>query len=146
MRQLKLAGGSAAARSHRLARLLASGLGGLAAMISSSWQPHRGGHLARLGGEGDGGGGDDLPESEKLFFILASISLVALAGLMSGLTLGLMSLDVVDLQVILRSGSEREKRYARKIEPVSREKAKKKAMPNSSFFFTRTSRRRRRLF
>lgn len=119
MRQLKLAGGNAAARSHRLARLFASALGGLASMVSRSWQPHLGGHLAQLGGEGEGGGDDDLPKSEKIFFVLASISLVALAGLMSGLTLGLMSLDVVDLQVILRSGSEREKGYARKIAPVS---------------------------
>ena len=60
-----------------------------------------------------------LPESERLFFFFASVALVILAGLMSGLTLGLMSLDVVDLQVILRSGSEREKSYARKIAPVS---------------------------
>ena len=116
MRQLKLAGGNAAARSHRLARLFASALGGLGALISKSWQPHSRGLLGQLGED------DDLPESEKIFFIIASVALVLLAGLMSWLTLGLMSLDVVDLQVILRSGSEREKGYARKIAPV-REKS-----------------------
>ena len=106
MRQLKLASG--AARSHRLARLFAGALGGLGTMLSKAWHPHSRGRL----------GEDELPEGEKLFFVLASVALVLLAGLMSGLTLGLMSLDVVDLQVILRSGSEREKRYARKIAPV----------------------------
>ena len=40
------------------------------------------------------------PEA-RLAYILISIGLVLLAGLMSGLTLGLMSMDAVDLEVLL---------------------------------------------
>ncbi len=47
-----------------------------------------------------------------------SVALVLVAGIMSGLTLGLMSLDVVDLQVLIRSGTDKEKRYAAAIEPL----------------------------
>ena len=36
----------------------------------------------------------------RLVYILISIGLVILAGLMSGLTLGLMSMDAVDLEVL----------------------------------------------
>ena len=35
----------------------------------------------------------------RLVYILISVGLVLLAGLMSGLTLGLMSMDAVDLEV-----------------------------------------------
>ena len=38
---------------------------------------------------------------------------------MSGLTLGLLQLDTVDLEVLRRSGTERERRHAARIEPVS---------------------------
>ena len=38
-------------------------------------------------------------EAETLFNLLASVGLTLFAGLMSGLTLGLMSLDHVDLEV-----------------------------------------------
>ena len=37
---------------------------------------------------------------------------------MSGLTLGLLQLDTVDLEVLRRSGTERERRHAARIEPV----------------------------
>lgn len=40
-------------------------------------------------------------EAQTLFNILASVGLTLFAGLMSGLTLGLMSLDHVDLEVQL---------------------------------------------
>lgn len=45
---------------------------------------------------------------------------------MSGLTLGLLQLDAVDLEVLRRSGTDREKRHAAAIEPVrvSRQKNK----------------------
>ncbi|MCO5567069.1 hypothetical protein L7F22_020754 [Adiantum nelumboides] len=39
-------------------------------------------------------------------------------GLMSGLTLGLMSLGLVDLEVLRKSGSEKDRKYAAKILPV----------------------------
>lgn len=41
-----------------------------------------------------------------------SIFLVLFAGIMSGLTLGLMSLGLVDLEVLQQSGSEEEKKQA----------------------------------
>lgn len=89
-------------------------------MLSNSWRsnPYSRELAAAMGDIGDASPSRPLPPGEKTFFLIASVALVLLAGLMSGLTLGLMSLDVVDLQVILRSGSEREKRYARKIAPV----------------------------
>ncbi len=43
---------------------------------------------------------DDAPaEGQKVLFLCISVFLVLMAGLMSGLTLGLMSLDQVDLEV-----------------------------------------------
>ena len=50
--------------------------------------------------------------------VAGSVALTLFAGLMSGLTLGLMSLDNVDLEVLKRSGTPREKAYASKIMPV----------------------------
>ncbi|KAL6971436.1 DUF21 domain-containing protein [Sarracenia purpurea var. burkii] len=44
--------------------------------------------------------------------------LVIFAGIMSGLTLGLMSLSLVDLEILQRSGSPAEKKQAAKILPV----------------------------
>ncbi len=53
-----------------------------------------------------------------LIYGCTSAGLVLFAGLMSGLTLGLMSLDVVELEVLRRSGTERQKHYAERIIPV----------------------------
>jgi hypothetical protein len=53
--------------------------------------------------EGEG----ELSPTTRLAFIVISVSLVITAGLMSGLTLGLMSMDVVELEVLKRSGSVR---------------------------------------
>ncbi|PNH02194.1 hypothetical protein TSOC_011858 [Tetrabaena socialis] len=41
-----------------------------------------------------------------------------MAGLMSGLTLGLLSLDAVDLEVLLRSGSAKEQKWVKKVMPI----------------------------
>ncbi|CAM0875496.1 unnamed protein product [Alopecurus aequalis] len=46
------------------------------------------------------------------------VVLVLFAGLMSGLTLGLMSLSLVDLEVLSKSGTDKDKKYAAKILPV----------------------------
>lgn len=43
---------------------------------------------------------------------------VLFAGMMSGLTLGLMSMDIVELEVLRRSGSETEAKQAERIIPV----------------------------
>lgn len=40
------------------------------------------------------------------------VGLVLFAGLMSGLTLGLMSLGLVDLEVLMRSGTPADRKHA----------------------------------
>ncbi|KAL5054447.1 hypothetical protein RYX36_035129 [Vicia faba] len=59
---------------------------------------------------------------EPGFFIhiLVIVLLVVFAGLMSGLTLGLMSLSLVDLEVLAKSGTPRDRKHAEKILPVVR--------------------------
>ena len=42
------------------------------------------------------------------------------AGIFSGLTLGLLSLDETTLQVVERAGTEKEKKHARRIMPLVR--------------------------
>lgn len=51
---------------------------------------------------------------EPGFFIhiLIIVLLVVFAGLMSGLTLGLMSLSLVDLEVLAKSGTPRDRKHA----------------------------------
>ncbi|CAL5220784.1 g2852 [Coccomyxa viridis] len=63
-------------------------------------------------------GSHDVTPQLRLVYILISIGLVLLAGLMSGLTLGLMSMDAVDLEVLMRSGTPAEKKHAQRIAPV----------------------------
>jgi hypothetical protein len=43
--------------------------------------------------------GADLSSTEKIVYVVISVCLVLIAGMMSGLTLGLMSLDTIDLEV-----------------------------------------------
>ncbi|XP_023529506.1 DUF21 domain-containing protein At2g14520 isoform X2 [Cucurbita pepo subsp. pepo] len=50
--------------------------------------------------------------------ILIIAFLVIFAGLMSGLTLGLMSMSLVDLEVLAKSGTPKDRKYAAKIMPV----------------------------
>ncbi|WJX46409.1 DUF21 domain-containing protein [Trifolium repens] len=59
-------------------------------------------------------------ESEFFVHILIIVLLVVFAGLMSGLTLGLMSLSLVDLEVLAKSGTPHDRKYAEKILPVVR--------------------------
>lgn len=51
-------------------------------------------------------------ETEFFVRIAVIVFLVVFAGLMSGLTLGLMSLSLVDLEVLAKSGTPKDKKYA----------------------------------
>ncbi|XP_057542215.1 DUF21 domain-containing protein At2g14520-like [Amaranthus tricolor] len=59
---------------------------------------------------------------EPHFFINIGVIvfLVLFAGLMSGLTLGLMSMSLVDLEVLAKSGTPSDRKHAEKILPVVR--------------------------
>ncbi|KAL8230847.1 hypothetical protein R6Q57_000625 [Mikania cordata] len=57
-------------------------------------------------------------ESEFFLYLMIIVGLVAFAGLMAGLTLGLMSLGLVDLEVLIQSGRPRDRKHASKIFPV----------------------------
>ncbi|PRW32510.1 Metal transporter CNNM4 [Chlorella sorokiniana] len=61
---------------------------------------------------------EELSANERLWMACISVLLVVFAGLMAGLTLGLLSLDKVDLQVIKRSGTPQEVWLAERVEPV----------------------------
>jgi len=51
-------------------------------------------------------------------YILISILLVLFAGMASGLTIGLLSMDMMSLEIFQRSGTPKEKKYAEKIVPL----------------------------
>lgn len=51
-------------------------------------------------------------ESQFFIHILIILLLVAFAGMMSGLTLGLMSLSLVDLEVLAKSGTPNDRKNA----------------------------------
>ncbi|WOL03212.1 hypothetical protein Cni_G11932 [Canna indica] len=85
--------------------------------------------VAAAAGGGGGKGGelvsvlqqaDDIPFGTMWWYVYAGISclLVLFAGIMSGLTLGLMSLGLVDLEILQRSGTATEKKQAAIIFPV----------------------------
>jgi hypothetical protein len=66
---------------------------------------------------------EDVDFGTPWWWIYAGISaaLVLFAGIMSGLTLGLMSLGLMDLEVLQQSGTEEEKKQAAAILPVVKE-------------------------
>lgn len=57
---------------------------------------------------------DDIPFNTPWWYIYAGLSclLVIFAGIMSGLTLGLMSLGLVELEILQRSGTSTEQKQA----------------------------------
>ncbi|WFC96734.1 cell agglutination protein Mam3 [Malassezia brasiliensis] len=67
-----------------------------------------------------GGGGDDAEQAAKTALaksldLVMIGALVLLGGIFAGLTLGLMGLDMVNLQVLMTSGSEQERKNATKV-------------------------------
>ncbi|XP_053181070.1 metal transporter CNNM4 [Scomber japonicus] len=63
-------------------------------------------------------------EKKSLLPIWLQVILIAfllvLSGMFSGLNLGLMALDPMELRIVQSCGTEKEKKYARKIEPIRR--------------------------
>ena len=57
---------------------------------------------------------EDIAFGKPWWFVYAGVSclLVLFAGIMSGLTLGLMSLNLVELEILQRSGTSTEKKQA----------------------------------
>ena len=59
------------------------------------------------------------PNTPRFWITLgACFVLVMLGGLFAGLTIGLMSLDVTNLQIIINSGNPKQVKYAKKILPL----------------------------
>ncbi|KAK9045182.1 hypothetical protein V6N11_059071 [Hibiscus sabdariffa] len=63
---------------------------------------------------------NDVPCCESMFWVymVVCVALVSFAGLMSGLTLGLMSLSLVDLEVVIKAGQPQDRKNAEKILPI----------------------------
>jgi hypothetical protein len=55
---------------------------------------------------------------EYILNSLISLFLICFAGLMSGLTLGLLSIDPMQLKVLKRAGTDHEKKLAARIQPL----------------------------
>lgn len=57
---------------------------------------------------------NDVPCCQTMFwvYLMISASLVLFAGIMSGLTLGLMSLSLVDLEVLTKAGQPEDRKNA----------------------------------
>ncbi|XP_076846053.1 metal transporter CNNM4 isoform X2 [Brachyhypopomus gauderio] len=64
-------------------------------------------------------------EKKSLLPLWLQVSLICclllLSGMFSGLNLGLMALDPMELRIVQSCGTDREKKHARKIEPIRRE-------------------------
>ncbi|KAM7250927.1 hypothetical protein ACFE04_022810 [Oxalis oulophora] len=63
---------------------------------------------------------DKCCETEFFVCIVIVLALVLFASMMSGLTLGLMSMSLVELEVLAKSGTPTDRKHALKILPVVR--------------------------
>ncbi|KAK9835839.1 hypothetical protein WJX74_009138 [Apatococcus lobatus] len=61
---------------------------------------------------------DHVHGASLVIYLLISVGLVIIGGVMSGLTLGLMSMDTVELEVLRRSGTPKQRKQAARIQPV----------------------------
>lgn len=80
----------------------------------------------------DGNGGDGIHQGASVSIktkgtlipiwasVIFLVILLCLSGLFSGLNLGLMALDPMELQIIMQAGTGNEQRYASIIEPIRR--------------------------
>ena len=66
--------------------------------------------------ESSGGGSPDT--TTLILNLSAIIVLICFSGLFSGLTLGLLGLDLIGLEIVMEAGSEEEKEYASIIYPL----------------------------
>ena len=62
-------------------------------------------------------------------YLVISFGLTCMAGLMSGLTLGLMSMDATQLEVLRRTGTPQEQNWASIIIPVIKNQVRHHATP-----------------
>lgn len=70
------------------------------------------------GGAAAAGSTSEEGELEFWWYVGSAAALVCVAGLMSGLTLALMSVDVMDLEILLRSGTVQQRAHAHAILPL----------------------------
>mmetsp|Transcript_4800 Transcript_4800/g.8955 ORF Transcript_4800/g.8955 Transcript_4800/m.8955 type:complete len:430 (+) Transcript_4800:887-2176(+) len=61
---------------------------------------------------------ETIPPIDYLIYSVAALALICFGGLMSGLNVGMLSLDELELEQKLASGTEEEKKMARKVLPV----------------------------
>lgn len=64
---------------------------------------------------------EDLSTGQKVGYGIIVPVLVILSGIFAGLTLGYMSLDETQLQVLSSTGTEKQREYARKIIPIRKD-------------------------
>lgn len=106
--------GSGFRGDYRIFEMLASNAIAVARMVAVAAATGGGSGGASAGRGGVIALGADIPFCSIWWFVYAGISCVVVlfAGIMSGLTLGLMSLGLVELEILQRSGTPTEKRQA----------------------------------